>query len=137
MVARIRAVHRRLLPVQSVAVEAERASVPVMVGAVRVDLHARSVTGRGGEPIRLTAAEFEALGVLIRSAPQPVSREQLCRLALRRPFHAEDRGVDQLVLSLRRKLFGDASALNVIVSVRSAGYAIIVEKHLPVAQAAA
>ena len=135
MVARIRAVHRRLWRAQPVANEPEPAQV--VLGAVRVDLHARSVTGRGGEPIRLTAAEFEALGVLIRSAPQPVSREQLCRLALRRPFHAEDRGVDQLVLSLRRKLFGDASALNVIVSVRSAGYAIIVEKHLPVAQAAA
>ena len=50
--------------------------------------------------------------------------ETLCRQALRRPFHAEDRGVDQLILNLRRKLFLNDNAHSVIVSVRGAGYAI-------------
>jgi DNA-binding response OmpR family regulator len=66
-----------------------------------------------------------------------VSRDKLCRLALRRPFHAEDRGTDQLVLNLRRKLFDDDSAHSVIVSVRGAGYAIAIDKDLLVAGAAA
>jgi len=131
MVARIRAVHRRLWRAQPTVAEPE--PTQVSLGAVRVDLRRRTVIGRGSQPIHLTAAEFEALEALIKSAPQPVSREKLCRLALRRPFHAEDRGVDQLVLNLRRKLFDDDSAHSVIVSVRGAGYAITIDKDLLVA----
>ncbi len=71
-----------------------------------------------------------ALEALITAAPQPVSRDRLCKLALRRQFHAEDRGVDQLVLNLRRKLFDDDSAHSVIVSVRGAGYAITIDREL-------
>jgi len=81
-------------------------------------------------PIHLTAAEFAALEQLIAAAPNPVPRETLCTNALRRPFHAEDRGVDQLILSLRRKLFADDAALSVIVSVRGQGYAIAADREL-------
>ena len=135
MVERIRAVHRRMSRSHPVVAEAEPARITL--GAVQVDLRRRSVTGRGSEPIHLTAAEFEALEALVRAAPHPVSREKLCRLALRRPFHAEDRGVDQLVLNLRRKLFDDDSAHSVIVSVRGAGYAITIDKDLLMSGAAA
>jgi DNA-binding response OmpR family regulator len=137
MVARIRAVHRRLVRAQPSAPESGAEPAQVVLGAVRVDLRRRSVTARGGDvPIHLTAAEFVALEALIAAAPHPVSREKLCRLALRRPFHAEDRGVDQLVLNLRRKLFDDDSAHSVIVSVRGAGYAITIDRDLLVAGAA-
>jgi DNA-binding response OmpR family regulator len=71
--------------------------------------------------------------VLIEAAPKPVSRERLCGMALRRPFQAEDRGVDQLILNLRRKLFDDETAHNVIVSVRGAGYAIATDPHMAAA----
>jgi DNA-binding response OmpR family regulator len=137
MVERIRAVHRRLARAQPAAAATAGDPAEVVLGAVRVDLRRRSVTGRGAAAIHLTAAEFEALEALIKAAPQPVSREKLCRLALRRPFHAEDRGVDQLVLNLRRKLFDDDSAHSVIVSVRGAGYAITIDKDLLAAGAAA
>ena len=131
MLARIRAVHRRR------ARPAAPTSEPVRVtlGAVRVDLRRRLVTGRDNSPIHLTAAEFVALEALIMAAPQPVSRDRLCKLALRRQFHAEDRGVDQLVLNLRRKLFDDDSAHSVIVSVRGAGYAITIDRELLLASA--
>ena len=136
LVARIRALHRRLVRVQPAAPGPVSEPAEVLLGAVRVDLRRRNVTGRGNAPIHLTAAEFEALEALIRAAPQPVSREKLCRLALRRPFHAEDRGVDQLVLNLRRKLFDDDSAHSVIVSVRGAGYAITIDQDVLVAGSA-
>jgi DNA-binding response OmpR family regulator len=126
MVARIRAVHRRLAKPASPTNEPAQ----VTLGAVRVDLRRRVVTGRDSGPIHLTAAEFVALEALITAAPQPVSRDRLCKLALRRQFHAEDRGVDQLVLNLRRKLFDDDSAHSVIVSVRGAGYAITIDREL-------
>ncbi len=127
MVARIRAVHRRVSRAQPVATGFGTGSSQVTLGAVSVDLQHRTVAGRGIAPIHLTTAEFEALEALIRAAPQPVSREKLCRVALRRPYHAEDRGVDQLVLNLRRKLFDDDSGHNVIVSVRGAGYAVMLQ----------
>jgi DNA-binding response OmpR family regulator len=129
LVARIRAVHRRAARPQASAAPAtpQSDSGLVTVGTVRVDRRRRIVTGPDDAPIHLTAAEFVALDALIEQAPQPVSREKLCRLALRRPFHAEDRGVDQLILNLRRKLFADDTAHSVIVSVRGAGYAIVSE----------
>jgi DNA-binding response OmpR family regulator len=128
LVARIRAVHRRATrpqPAAAAPMEAAEARLQqVTLGDVRVNMKRRIVTGRNNEQIHLTAAEFMALEALIVAAPQPVSRETLCRRALRRPFHAEDRGVDQLILNLRRKLLLNDGAHNVIVSVRGAGYAI-------------
>jgi DNA-binding response OmpR family regulator len=124
LVARIRAVHRRYQR-QPPAAAPPLVVTPgvVMLGSVRVDCK-RRIAVRGEEHIHLTTAEFIALETLIEAAPQPVSREKLCRLALRRAFVAEDRGVDQLILNLRRKLFEDDSALSMIVSVRGAGYAV-------------
>ena len=128
LVARIRAVHRRA------ARPARREPSPeppasVSLGSVRVDTSRRLVLSQNAttgaeEPIHLTTAEYTALEAMIESAPQPVSRETLCRLALRRPLQAEDRGVDQLILNLRRKLFDEDTAYSVIVSVRGAGYAV-------------
>jgi DNA-binding response OmpR family regulator len=132
MVERIRAVHRRLVRSQPMGA-GEPAQVTL--GAVHVDLRRRTVIGRDNETIHLTAAEFVALEALISAAPQPVSRDRLCKLALRRQFHAEDRGVDQLVMNLRRKLFVDDNAHSIIVSVRGAGYAITIDKELLLAGA--
>ncbi|MCW3475832.1 response regulator transcription factor [Limobrevibacterium gyesilva] len=140
LVARIRAVHRRTTRPAATAADAALVAPgqgagpappsQIALGSARVDMKRRTVTGRDDEQIHLTAAEFVALEALIESAPQPVSRETLCRLALRRPFHAEDRGVDQLILNLRRKLFHDDNAHSVIVSIRGAGYAIATDKDL-------
>lgn len=137
LVARIRAVHRRAGRNGGEAANAPAPPEPgqVVLGGVRVDLRRRTVTaqranGLADESIHLTAAEFVALEALIEAAPQPVSRERICRLALRRPFHAEDRGVDQLILNLRRKLFDDETAHSVIVSVRGAGYSVVTDKEL-------
>jgi len=108
LVARIRAVHRRSARAPAPPPPPVAPTGLIAIGAVRVDLKRRvvSLAGESGaaeEPIHLTAAEFTALEALISAAPQPVTRETLCRQALRRPFHAEDRGVDQLILNLRRK----------------------------------
>ena len=137
LVARIRAVHRRSMRGPAQAAPAEAPAAPastlppeVSLGSTRIDLRRRMATGADGITIHLTAAEFAALEQLVEAAPQPVSRERLCTHALRRPFHAEDRGVDQLILSLRRKLFADDSAHNVIISVRGQGYAIAADREL-------
>lgn len=77
---------------------------------------------RSGEIIDCTAAEFDALHALVSSAGEVVTREHLSRIALGRAPYAGDRGIDNLVSALRRKLgpFGDG--LERLRSVRNAGY---------------
>jgi DNA-binding response OmpR family regulator len=139
LVARIRAVHRRSNRPAAIP-NPSTSGGQVALGAVRVDKARRTALRQNAdgvdEQIHLTTAEFVALDALIEAAPRPVAREKLCRLALRRPFQAEDRGVDQLILNLRRKLFDDDSAHHVIVSVRGAGYAIPTDLHMPAAKSA-
>ena len=135
LLARIRAVHRRSIRAQppappEPAAPTTLAPAEVILGGTRIDLRRRIAVHATQGPVHLTAAEFAALELLVEAAPNPVSREALCAHALRRPYHAEDRGVDQLILSLRRKLFAFDTALSVIVSVRGQGYAIAADREL-------
>ena len=123
MVARIRAVYRRI--------QARPAARPTRpwpaqhtVGSFRVDLNRRSVVDAKDRPVVLTGAEFAALQTLLEATGAPVSRERLSEAALRRPWRPEDRGIDQLIFSLRRKLADDDRAQRLIQSVRGAGYVL-------------
>jgi DNA-binding response OmpR family regulator len=116
LVARIRAVHRRL-----------RGHVPDVlprVGGYRVDRRRRAVFDATGRPVALTGAEFDALQTLLEAAGEPVSRERLSEAALRHPWRPEDRSIDQLIFNLRRKLSDGDRALRLIQSVRGAGYVL-------------
>jgi DNA-binding response OmpR family regulator len=137
MVARIRAVHRRS-HLRAAARGDQRAagSAPVMhpvqVGPWRVDLQRRAVSDSDGRPLAVTAAEFAALQELVLANGQPVSRERLSETALRRPWRPEDRSIDQLIFSLRRKLGDGEGGARMIQSVRGAGYILIAEQNAPV-----
>jgi DNA-binding response OmpR family regulator len=115
LAARIRAVHRRL---QGRSVAGERRA------RILVNTALRRVAGPGGSHSDLTEAEMLTLDCLLDAAGIPVSREWLSRLALKRPTHAEDRSVDQLVLKLRRKLAALGCPERTILSVRRQGYVI-------------
>jgi two-component system OmpR family response regulator len=128
LVARIRAVHRRSHlrsaarrppPVASVPEAA-----PVQVGPWRVDPPRRTVTDAAGRPLPITAAEFTALLELLLARGEPVSRERLSEVALRRPWRAEDRSIDQLIFTLRRKLGDGEEGGRIIQTVRGAGYVL-------------
>ena len=125
MVARIRAVHRRI---QGRALARETRPLPVYrVGPFKVDLQRRSVVDGSDRPVALTAAEFAALQALLEAAGEPVSRELLSTAALRRPLRRDERSIDQLIFSLRRKLVDDDPAQRLIHSVRGAGYVLVCE----------
>ena len=124
MVARIRAVHRRVslskLPDQQ---EAAILAVQVLkVGSIRIDVRCRMAHTLDGRRLALTSAEFTALEALARAAGAPVSRDALSEAALRRPWRADDRSVDQLVFNLRQKLPPDEDGGALIQSIRGAGY---------------
>jgi DNA-binding response OmpR family regulator len=124
LLARIRAVHRRV-KLRS-AVQANPAPRTVVAfGRFKVDLIKRIVRSTDGERITLTGAEFIALELMIAANGEAVSRDKLSKVALRRPWLPEDRSVDQLIFSLRRKL-GDKDEDRVIHSIRGQGYMLSV-----------
>lgn len=117
LAARIRAVHRRL---QGRREAPETATSTKLV----VDATQRRVVAPDGRLALLTEAEMLTIDALLRANGQPVARETLSLTALRRPLHAEDRSVDQLVMKLRRKLGDIGCAERVILSVRRQGYVL-------------
>ncbi len=132
LVARIRAVHRRAQPrtVASMAESSPALTAPQpaplpQFGQWKLDIPRRAVTGEDGRPAPVTAAEFAVLQELALANGQPVSRERLSEVALRRPWRPDDRSIDQLVFSLRRKLGDGDGGTRLIQSVRGAGYILI------------
>jgi DNA-binding response OmpR family regulator len=113
LAARIRALHRRM-----------HRSAERYPGTITVDRAQRCLIGSTGDKSMLTEAELAALETLLDAEGASVSREWLSRVALKRPLHAEDRSVDQLVLKLRRKLTAHGASERVILSVRRQGYQI-------------
>ena len=119
LLARLRAVIRR--SVISAAAAAPRMSDPVMVGPITIAPEAREVS-LAGQPLLLTAIEFDLLLTLARSAGRIKSREQLLLEVAERNFDVFDRSIDVHISSIRRKLGDDPKAPRFIVTIRSAGY---------------
>ncbi len=119
LIARIRAVHRRT---SQRSKGQEPAAAAISIGEIRLDMARRTVTGKDGNRISLTGAEYAALETLARAQGKVVTRDELSKAALRRAWQPEDRSVDQLVLSLRQKLGPDATGQSPIESIRGSGY---------------
>lgn len=113
LVARIRALHRRM----------NRPQADRML-RIHIDAAQRCLVGPGGVRTALTEAEMSALDTLLDAGGVSVSREWLSRIALKRPLHADDRAVDQLVMKLRRKLASQGASDRTILSARRQGYMI-------------
>ncbi len=117
LVARIRAVHRRLT----------RPGHPPATSRppqVTLDSASRCLVGPGRARTPLTEAEFAAIETLLDADGASVSRDWLGRVALKRPLRADDRSVDQLVLKLRRKIAVHGVIGRTILSSRGLGYVI-------------
>lgn len=90
----------------------------VEIGAVTVDVGARRVT-RDGEPVHLTATEFDLLARLCERPDEVVTRATLLRDVWELPMDVSSRTLDTHVGELRRKLGGE-----VIRTVHGVGYAV-------------
>lgn len=117
LVARVRTVLRRGQP-------SRFGSSFLAIDDLILDAGSRTVEC-DGIPVECTAAEFDVLHALASSAGQVVTREHLSRLALGRAPYAGDRGVDNLVSALRKKLGRTRSGQDRLRSVRNAGYIYI------------
>ncbi len=117
LVARIRAVLRRG---ETKAASATPSSV-LKVGDIELEAAARSVR-KGGQHVELTAAEFDLLDLLMRSAGEVVPREDIARKVLDRLLLPMDRSIDVHVSNLRKKLGTSPDGSEYIKTVRSVGY---------------
>ncbi len=120
LVARIRAVQRRGASKNNN--EAQPVSLKRLnVGDLALDTGTRTVMKKG-KTVELTAAEFDLLEMLLRSAGEVVSRKDLVSRVLGRGLDPFDRSIDVHVSSLRKKLGHKIKGIERIKTVRGIGY---------------
>lgn len=119
LMARIKAVLRRLRPALS--------GVRLEYGGLEVDTAAHKVT-RNGKSIQLGPTEFRLLKHFMEHPGRVFSREQLLDAVWGRDVYVELRTVDVHIRRLR-KAINDDGELDLIRTVRSAGYALDKDRH--------
>ncbi len=110
LIARVRALLRRISHVQQILEEDRRTDRAVLqYASLRLEPEAYQAT-LDGQPLELTRTEFELLHFLLRNPGRAFSRSYLLDAVWGESYVTGDRSVDNAVLRLRRKLgsLGDA-----------------------------
>jgi DNA-binding response OmpR family regulator len=131
VVARVKTVLRRAQSADSRAVSAraraesgeESWSFPDLV----IDPPRRELR-RGGEPVALSALEFDILAALASAPGRVFSRAQLLERVWGYDFYGDERVVDVHIRSIRRQLADDAADPTIIGTVRGVGYKFLQER---------
>src|SRR6266545_950342 len=97
------------------------AGARLVVGDLTLDEDSREVT-RGGEPIELTATEFELLRFLMRNPRRVLSKAQILDRVWHYDFGGQANVVELYVSYLRKKI--DAGRPPMIHTLRGAGYVL-------------
>lgn len=128
LVARIRAVLRRH---HCSASRRPGLDVEIRFGRWVVDVIRRQVRTEEGERIPLTSGEFDLLMVLCRNPGTVLGRDVLLEAARGRTGGPLDRSVDVTISRLRRKLIAGGEPVELIATVRNAGYSFVEEVRRP------
>jgi two-component system OmpR family response regulator len=115
VVARLRGLLRRS------GATAARAEATVVVGDLVLNEDAHEVT-RAGEPVQLTATEFELLRYLMRNARRVVSKAQILDRVWNYDFGGQANIVELYISYLRRKI--DKGREPMIHTLRGVGYVL-------------
>jgi two-component system response regulator RegX3 len=121
LVLRVKAVLRRS------RLGLEQAAQITLAGDVEIDT--RNLSGRrGNEPLTFTRREIEILQYLHAHAERPVSRDELLTRVwgYDRTAEIETRTVDIHIAKLRRKIEADVKEPRHLLTVRGAGYRLVV-----------
>jgi DNA-binding response OmpR family regulator len=90
-------------------------------GEVTVSLDRREVH-RAGEPVDLTATEFDVLWALLAARGRILTREQIFNAVWGPGHHGTHRTIDNFVAQLRAKLEPDPTAPEHLLTIRGVGY---------------
>jgi len=118
LLARIRAIGRRNAREQRGSSSAKQ---PVIVGDVELDPGSRAVT-LNGKLLEATTVEFNLLEILLRSAGNVVSRDEIASVVLGRELSPFDRSIDVHISKLRKKLGNLSNGRERIKTIRNTGY---------------
>lgn len=125
LLARVRAVLRRLPDERAPADDADRAAPPgrsVTFDGYVLDLGARTLQRPDGIPMPLTTHEFNLLSALAQRPGRALSRDQLLDLTAGRAWSPYDRSIDMMIAKLRRKIGDTGPNPRRIRTIRGTGY---------------
>ncbi len=95
---------------------------PVLTfGDLKIDFAARSIA-RGGQPVEMTATEFDVLACLVRERGRALSRDEIFRRVWGPNHHGTPRTIDNFLQQLRAKLEDDPQNPKYFKTVRGVGY---------------
>lgn len=80
-----------------------------------------------GRKLELTGAEFTVLELLMQSAGEVLSKDQLTEQALGRKLTPYDRSIDVHLSNLRKKIEAAGGPRDLLINIRGAGYQLTVE----------
>jgi DNA-binding response OmpR family regulator len=120
LASRIRAVLRRG------ELERTAGNASVRAGDIRIDLASHKVVVAGRE-VRLTPSEFKVLALLAAEPNRVFSRWQIMEHLWDAPYVGTARAADVHVSNLRRKVEDDPADPRRVVTVREAGYKLVVD----------
>lgn len=125
LLARIRAVCRRMQRHRAPAVARDEHPPRGECGGLEIDPgnHKALVAGHGELP--LTGAEISVLLLLYAHRGNILSREALTREVFGRDWVPQDRSIDQIVASLRRKICAAIPNWNQLKTLRGRGYMLV------------
>lgn len=122
LLARIRALLRRSALAQRASSQADSIANVLQIGSVKLDQSQRQAWVNN-QALALTSAEFNVLRILMASAGEVISKEQLTRQVLQRELSAYDRSIDVHVSRIRKKIqVLNQGKPDVIKTLRNLGY---------------
>lgn len=126
LLARIKAVLRRMAPAESIAAApATESRSKLCFAGWALDTAARRLTSPAGEDVTITTGEFDLLCAFAQHAGRVLSRDFLLEHTRGREAGPFDRTIDVQVGRLRKKLEADPENPQIIKSVRGAGYILV------------
>ncbi|MBT9459798.1 MAG: response regulator transcription factor [Burkholderiaceae bacterium] len=125
LLARIKAVLRRISPVETAAPAVPSARSRLLFAGWQLDPGARQLRDAKGQEVALTSGEFDLLCTFAQHPGRVLSRDFLLEHTRGREAAPFDRTIDVQVGRLRKKLESDAEHPQIIKSVRAAGYILV------------
>ncbi|MEO6746046.1 MAG: response regulator transcription factor [Caldimonas sp.] len=125
LLARIKAVLRRLTPPETAPAAAAAPRQKLRFADWSLDVAARSLCDAQGREVALTSGEFDLLCAFARHPGRVLSRDFLLEQTRGREAGPFDRTIDVQIGRLRKKLERDAEDPQLIKSVRGAGYILV------------
>jgi two-component system response regulator CpxR len=120
LLARVKAITRRIEHINSVS---NNTNKKLSLNGITINFAAREAS-INNIPLTLTGTEYEILALLIKHAPDVISKEQISEDVLGRRLASFDRSIDMHVSNIRKKIAEHIEG-DKIKTIRGAGYVFI------------